>query len=131
MDRLAFEGEGERFDEAGLGTERGMERNHGKFLPLADFDDGIAHRVPFSENDEWLELLGRDFESRDLKVVVDVVEPFEVDLATFGDIENRDDGEVVVFAPVHAEGVVVVRNGEQLRRGRRAGVHVAEDHRGV
>ena len=106
-DIVAFDGEGEGFDEWGFGFGAGIEAADGQALLYEGVDIGFADGIGFSPDDLWTPFVDDVGEAIALELPADLVEALEGNHFSIAGIEDGDGGEVVVASPIDAGDIGV------------------------
>ena len=100
-----FDGEGEGFDERGLGFGGGVEGSYGQAFLQEGFDIRFADAIGFRPDDLWPPMLNKGFEPVALEVPADLIKAVEGGHSGVGDVDNGDGGVVIIASPIDAGDV--------------------------
>ena len=126
-DIVAFDGEGEGFDERRFGFGAGVESADGQALLDEGVDIGFADGIGFCPDDAGLPTFGDLREAVALELPADLIESFEGDHFVVGGVEDGDGGVIAVAPPIDAGDIGVAGLGSAVGGGGGGGSDLAED----
>ena len=103
----ALEGQRQCFDGVGFAGVGGLKATHRQPVALELLYQRLTHRIAFGDDGQRVEAFGQCAQPPRLHGVINLVEAIHVDQVLRRQVNDCQHGEIIVFAPVHTDGVFV------------------------